>query len=149
MKRRLSLGVSLVGNPQIVFLDEPTTGLDPENKRQIWEILSRCKINKCMILTTHLMDEAEVLSDRIGIITNGSLKCLGTQFKLKRVYGKGFKLVINLNNKIGNNLINDKQLNERNEVIDSFIMNMFHNAKLAQQYKSSVIYEVRIIHHPK
>ena len=49
-----------------------------------------------MILTTHLMEEAEVLSDRIGIIVQGNLKCLGTQFKLKRVYGKGFKLIINL-----------------------------------------------------
>ncbi len=78
------------------------------------------------------MDEVEVLSDRIGIITNGSLKYLGTQFKLKRVYGKGFKLVINLNNKIGNDLINDKQLNERNEVIDSFIMNIYDHTKLAQ-----------------
>src|SRR5690242_18793096 len=95
MKRRLSLGISIVGNPKIVFLDEPTTGLDPENKRQIWEILSNCKANKCMILTTHLMEEAEVLSDRIGIIVNGSLKCLGTQYKLKKIYGKGFKLVIN------------------------------------------------------
>ena len=46
MKRRLSLGISIVGNPHIVFLDEPTTGLDPENKRQIWEILSNCKNDK-------------------------------------------------------------------------------------------------------
>ena len=96
MKRRLSLGISLVGNPSIVFLDEPTTGLDPENKRQIWDILTICKENKCMILTTHLMDEAEILSDRIGIIVHGHLKCLGSQFKLKKIYGKGFKLCINL-----------------------------------------------------
>lgn len=123
MKRRLSLGISLVGNPKIVFLDEPTTGLDPENKRQIWEILSRCKENKCMILTTHLMEEAEVLADRIGIIVNGQLKCLGTKFKLKRVYGRGFKLIINLNvstnwNTHGN--INSSNTSENNESNEDF-----------------------------
>jgi len=139
MKRRLSLGVSIVGNPKIVFLDEPTTGLDPENKRQIWEILSHCKHNKCMILTTHLMDEAEVLSDRIGIITNGTLKCLGTQYKLKRVYGKGFKLVINLQTLS----INDKiEIDTVIENVKTFITDIFPNASLNKYYKSMLIYEV-------
>ena len=96
MRRRLSLGVALVGEPPIVFLDEPTTGLDPKNKREIWDILSHCKENRCMILTTHLMDEAETLCDRIGIILKGKIRCLGSQYKLKRDYGKGFKLCINL-----------------------------------------------------
>ena len=96
MKRRLSLGVALIGEPPIVFLDEPTTGLDPKNKRGIWDILSHCKENRCMILTTHLMDEAETLCDRIGIILKGQLRCLGSQYKLKAEYGKGFKLCVNL-----------------------------------------------------
>ena len=96
MKRRLSLGIALIGEPPIVFLDEPTTGLDPKNKREIWDILSHCKENRCMILTTHLMDEAETLCDRIGIILKGKIRCLGSQYKLKAEYGKGFKLCINL-----------------------------------------------------
>ena len=96
MKRRLSLGIALIGEPPIVFLDEPTTGLDPKNKREIWDILSHCKENRCMILTTHLMDEAETLCDRIGIILKGKLRCLGSQYKLKADYGKGFKLCVNL-----------------------------------------------------
>ena len=96
MRRRLSLGVALIGEPPIVFLDEPTTGLDPKNKREIWEILLHCKENRCMILTTHLMDEAETLCDRIGIILKGKIRCLGSQYKLKNTYGKGFKLCINL-----------------------------------------------------
>jgi ABC-type multidrug transport system ATPase subunit len=75
MRRRLSLGVALIGEPPIVFLDEPTTGLDPKNKREIWDILSHCKENRCMILTTHLMDEAETLCDRIGIILKGKIRC--------------------------------------------------------------------------
>ena len=96
MKRRLSLGIALIGEPPIVFLDEPTTGLDPKNKREIWDILSHCKKDRCMILATHLMDEAETLCDRIGIIFKGRIRCLGSQYKLKAEYGKGFKLCIYL-----------------------------------------------------
>lgn len=130
MKRRLSLGISLVGNPSVVFLDEPTTGLDPENKRQIWEILSNCKEGKCMILTTHIMEEAEVLTDRIGIIINGELKCLGSKFKLKRIYGRGFKLVINTNYTISTNDNNVNEIdnnNNQNEINEDFIENDYFN----------------------
>ena len=149
MKRRLSLGISIVGNPQIVFLDEPTTGLDPENKRQIWEILSNCKENKCIILTTHLMEEVEVLSDRIGIIVHGSLKCLGTQHKLKKEYGKGFKLVLNLS-KITNEfvkLINQKLseeefMEERSQQVQKFIKNLFPGAIMEENYKNTLIFFV-------
>lgn len=151
MKRRLSLGISIVGNPQIVFLDEPTTGLDPENKRQIWEILSNCKENKCIILTTHLMEEVEVLSDRIGIIVHGSLKCLGTQHKLKKEYGKGFKLVLNLTN-VSNEaikLLNDKLseeefMEERSQKVQKFIKHMFPGALIEENYKNSLIFFVMI-----
>jgi ABC-type multidrug transport system ATPase subunit len=146
MKRRLSLGISIVGNPSIVFLDEPSTGLDPENKRQIWEILSNCKEGKCMILTTHLMEEAEVLSDRIGIIVNGSLKCLGSQYKIKKVYGKGFKLVINLTSYT---LVSNKQgLNEeeycedRMSQVIGFIKELFPNSLLHENFKNTLIFEV-------
>lgn len=149
MKRRLSLGISIVGNPSIVFLDEPTTGLDPENKRQIWEILSGCKENKCMILTTHLMEEAEVLSDRIGIIVAGSLRCLGTQYKLKKVYGKGFKLVINLLNmntlKLNQGSTQEEMIEERTLNLDRFIKKIFSGANLHEKYKNTVIFEVKYI----
>jgi ABC-type multidrug transport system ATPase subunit len=147
MKRRLSLGISIVGNPSIVFLDEPSTGLDPENKRQIWEILSNCKENKCMILTTHLMEEAEVLSDRIGIIVNGSLKCLGTQYKLKKVYGKGFKLVINLTSFALMNLqahvTEDEFIEDRMNNVVRFIKDIFPGCQLTENYKNTLIFEVK------
>lgn len=150
MKRRLSLGISLVGNPKIVFLDEPTTGLDPDNKRQIWEILSNCKEGKCMILTTHLMDEAEVLADRIGIIVNGQLKCLGTKFKLKRVYGKGFKLVINLNTSSNKNINNEKNSNSSNsnsnynsgDLVLSALKEVFPSTRISESYKSTCVYVI-------
>lgn len=55
MKRRLSVGISMVGDPRIVFLDQPTTGLDPENRRKLWEVLNKCRENRALFLTTHLM----------------------------------------------------------------------------------------------
>lgn len=67
MKRRLSVAISLVGDPKVVFLDEPTTGLDPENRRQLWDIISESKSKRAMVLTTHSMEEADVLCNRIGM----------------------------------------------------------------------------------
>lgn len=154
MRRRLSLGISLVGNPKVVFLDEPTTGLDPENKRQIWEILSKCKTGKSLILTTHIMEEAEILSDRLGIIFNGELKCLGTKNKIKNNYGRGFKLTFNLQEKysIENNIVlNNKEyldsLANDNEIVKQislFIKGIFSEAELFECYKESIIYIIPI-----
>ena len=171
MRRRLSLGVALIGEPPIVFLDEPTTGLDPKNKREIWDILAHCKENRCMILTTHLMDEAETLCDRIGIILKGKIRCLGSQYKLKTNYGKGFKLCINLKpfnfnldnsndnlNLIGENNENEKigfyfdknRIKEQNRIneerinkITNFLNDIFvKNCKLVEKHRSAAIYEI-------
>ena len=121
MKRRLSVGVALIGEPPIVFLDEPTTGLDPKNKREIWDILSHCKENRCMILTTHLMDEAETLCDRIGIILKGKIRCLGSQYKLKAEYGKGFKLCINLKPFNIERTYSEEQKEENSKLLEDII----------------------------
>ncbi|GBB91646.1 hypothetical protein RclHR1_01900011 [Rhizophagus clarus] len=91
-KRRLSIAISLIGNPAVVFLDEPTTGLDPEVRRLIWNIVNEAKKGRTILLTTHSMEEAEVLCNRIGIMAKGTLRCIGPQLRLKEVYGKGFKL---------------------------------------------------------
>jgi ABC-type multidrug transport system ATPase subunit len=65
-KRRLSIAIALVGDPKVVFLDEPTTGLDPEVRRLIWNIINEARAGKTIVLTTHSMEEAEVLCQRIG-----------------------------------------------------------------------------------
>ena len=95
MKRRLSVAISLVGDPKIVYLDEPSTGLDPENRRQLWDILAEIKGSRAMMLTTHSMEEADVLCNRIGIVTDGVLRCVGPQVRLKTLYGGGYHLFIN------------------------------------------------------
>eukprot|EP01080_Neovahlkampfia_damariscottae_P005699 gene5699-9519_t len=96
MKRRLSVAMSLIGNPMIVFLDEPTTGLDPKSKRDVWELINELKKDKLVFLTTHSMEEADALADQIAIMSNGKIKCLGDSLYLKSKYGGGYSLTINL-----------------------------------------------------
>jgi ABC-2 type transport system ATP-binding protein len=83
MKRRLSIAMALVSDPQVLFLDEPTLGLDPQARRAIWEYIATLKGNKTILLTTHYMEEADSLSDRIGIIDEGKVVALGTSQELK------------------------------------------------------------------
>ena len=83
MKRRLSIAMALVSDPQVLFLDEPTLGLDPQARRAIWEHIATLKGNKTILLTTHYMEEADSLSDRIGIIDEGKVVALGTSQELK------------------------------------------------------------------
>lgn len=97
MKRRLSIILSTVGDPKVIFLDEPTTGLDPVNKRFIWKMVQNIKQGRSIILTTHAMEEAEFLSDRIGVIKNGEFKSIGTSLQLKEIYGAGYLLTFVVN----------------------------------------------------
>lgn len=78
MKRRLSVAISAIGNPKIIFMDEPTTGMDPVSRRNIWELIQELKKDKVIILTTHAMEEADILADRIAVIVDGKMKCIGT-----------------------------------------------------------------------
>jgi ABC-type multidrug transport system ATPase subunit len=92
-KRKLSVGLSLIGNPSIVFLDEPSTGVDPQSRRFMWNLISSTMQHRSVILTTHSMEEAQALSDRITIITSGKLRALGTSQYLKSKYGAGWQCV--------------------------------------------------------
>lgn len=94
MKRRLSLAIALVGKPKLILLDEPTSGLDPETRRAIWDIINLQRQDKSLILTTHNMEEADVLCSRIAILSKGKLLCIGTQLHLKNKFGKGYSLSI-------------------------------------------------------
>lgn len=77
-QRRVSIAISLINNPQILFLDEPTLGLDVIARKELWNIIEKLKGKITIILTTHYMEEAEKLSDRIGIMSNGNLVDVGT-----------------------------------------------------------------------
>ncbi|CAF3806236.1 unnamed protein product [Adineta steineri] len=95
MKRRLSLACAFIGDTKIILLDEPSSGLDPSNRRLLWDWLRSMKEGKTLLLTTHFMEESDALSDRIMIIANGVIKADGTSAKLKEQYGSGYKLIIN------------------------------------------------------
>lgn len=98
MKRRLNLAMALIHSPEIVVLDEPSEGLDPQSRRVLWNFIRslRDKEGKTVILTTHLMDEADSLSDRIAIIDHGKLLRLDTPHNLKREIGEGDVVYIHL-----------------------------------------------------
>ena len=92
MKRRISILLSTVGNPNVIFLDEPSTGLDPVNRHFIWRMIKEIKKKSSVILTSHSMTEAEFLSDRICIIKKGKMQCIGNSLELKNIYGDGYVL---------------------------------------------------------
>lgn len=86
-QRRLSIAMALIGEPEILFLDEPTLGLDVLARSDLWDIIRSLKGNTTMILTTHYMEEAEALSDRVGVMKDGRLLALGTPGELKEQAG--------------------------------------------------------------
>jgi ATP-binding cassette subfamily A (ABC1) protein 5 len=91
-KRKLCIGMATIGDPKYIFLDEPTTGLDPLSRRKIWDLLSKKKEGRVIFLTTHYMDEADILADRKVIITKGKVRCLGTSLFLKNHFNMSYNL---------------------------------------------------------
>ena len=92
-KQRLALACALVGDPELLFLDEPTTGLDPQSRRQLWDLITELKASgRSIVLTTHYMDEAERLCDRVAIVDHGCVIALGTPREL--IAGLGAEHVV-------------------------------------------------------
>ena len=78
-QQRLAVATALVGDPELLFLDEPTTGLDPQSRRQLWDVIRALKARGAtVVITTHYMDEAERLCDRVAVIDHGKVIALGT-----------------------------------------------------------------------
>jgi ATP-binding cassette subfamily A (ABC1) protein 3 len=95
-KRRLCTCMAFLGNPKIVFLDEPTTGLDPSARRSLWNFLKERRAGRVIVLTTHFMDEADFLADRKGIIVDGRLAVCGSSPFLKNKFGLGYNLTLSV-----------------------------------------------------
>jgi ATP-binding cassette subfamily A (ABC1) protein 3 len=94
MKRKLSVAIAFCGDPKVVFLDEPTSGMDPFARRFTWNVIRRYRENRVIVLTTHFMDEADLLGDRIAIMADGQLRCVGSSLFLKRKFGVGYQLTV-------------------------------------------------------
>ncbi|KAK9862183.1 hypothetical protein WJX84_007200 [Apatococcus fuscideae] len=95
MKRKLQVAIALLGGSKVVLLDEPSSGVDPVSRRALWSVLLRVKPGRAMLLTTHFMDEADLLSDRIAIMSEGSLQAYGSPLQLKADHTEGYHLVLN------------------------------------------------------
>ncbi|MXQ93868.1 hypothetical protein E5288_WYG008118 [Bos mutus] len=94
MQRKLSVALAFVGGSKVVILDEPTAGVDPYSRRGIWELLLKYRQGRTIILSTHHMDEADILGDRIAIISHGKLCCVGSSLFLKNQLGTGYYLTL-------------------------------------------------------
>jgi ABC-type multidrug transport system ATPase subunit len=94
MKRKLSVGIAFIGGSKIVLLDEPTSGMDPYSRRFTWNVIRKMKEGRTIILTTHFMDEADLLGDRIAIMADGKLRCAGSSLFLKQRFGVGYMMAI-------------------------------------------------------
>ena len=114
-RRKLSIAISLVGGSKVIFLDEPSSGMDITSRRNLWDILKRQSEQKIIILTTHYMEEASVLGKRIGIINAGKMKCIGTPLFLIERFGKFLSLNIT------------KEEGAENEKIINFVMQRASN----------------------
>ncbi len=93
-KRKVSVGIAMCGDSKVILLDEPTSGMDPQARRRLWDMLKQAKQDKIIILTTHFMEEADILGDRIAIMVNGDAQCCGSSSYLKNEFGVGYHLTI-------------------------------------------------------
>ena len=94
-KQKLGMALSLVNDPELVFLDEPTTGLDPQARRAVWEVIRKLKgEGRTVLLTTHYLEEAEELADKVAIMNHGKIVAMGTTAEIEEKYGSGQKLAV-------------------------------------------------------
>lgn len=111
-KQKMGLALSLVNSPEILFLDEPTTGLDPNARRAVWDVIRKFKTSgKTIILTTHYLEEAEHLSDRVAIMDHGRIIAIGTSDEIITSFGSGERLDVRGNEELAEYLKNKTKLN--------------------------------------
>lgn len=133
MKRKLCVAIALIGDPDVVLLDEPSAGLDPVSRRNLWSVILRTMSQRAVILTTHSMDEAEALCKRIGIMVKGQLRALGTKQHLKNKFGSGYELVIKV--RITN-------LASQTEEIARFVTGLFPEATIISENGGLFTYRI-------
>jgi ATP-binding cassette subfamily A (ABC1) protein 3 len=129
-KRKLSLGIALVGGSKIVFLDEPSSGMDVTARREMWDMLKKYKNDRIIILTTHYMEEADNLGDRIGIMSHGQMLCCGTSDFLKNKFGEGYNLVVVKNSR------------EDNLQLESFVRDNIPGSSKVSEVSSEATYRL-------
>lgn len=129
-KRKLSLGIAILGDPKILFLDEPTSGMDINSQHQVWKLLRGRKADHVTVLSTHFMDEADILADRKAVISHGMLKCLGSSLFLKSKWGVGYNLSMHVTKSCDT------------DRLSSLIKQHIPDAKLSKQHEQELIFRL-------
>uniref|UniRef100_A0A8C4MT46 ATP binding cassette subfamily A member 9 n=1 Tax=Equus asinus asinus TaxID=83772 RepID=A0A8C4MT46_EQUAS len=127
-KRKLTFGIAILGDPQVLLLDEPTAGSDPLSRHQVWNLLKERKSDRVILFSTQFMDEADILADRKVFISNGRLKCAGSSLFLKKKWGIGYHLSLHLN----------EMCNP--DSITSLVKHHIPDAKLTAQSEEKLVY---------
>ncbi|KAK2908022.1 phospholipid-transporting ATPase ABCA1 isoform X2 [Channa argus] len=133
-KRKLSTAISLIGAPPVIFLDEPTTGMDPKAKRFLWNcILSVTKEGRAVVLTSHSMEECEALCTRMAIMVNGRFQCLGSVQHLKNRFGDGYTIILRLT---------DSNSQSDTCPVSSYMKNCFPSIELKERHQNVLQYQL-------
>ena len=119
VQRKLSVAMTFIGDPKLIILDEPTSNVDPQARRAIWDLLIKYKDNHTILMSTHFMDEAQMLGDRIAMISGGVLRCVGTPIYLLNRLGAGYHLTLyRQNNPTSTSFSTAMRQSNKQEIID-------------------------------
>ena len=124
-KRKLSLGIALIGNPAVMLIDEASSGMDPLARRKMWDLIAEAAKKRSVILTTHSMEEAEALCTRVAIMVGGKIRCLGSVQHLKNKFLGGYSVELHCKHHSSNRQIDS---------VKDQIMNEFPGVILAEQH---------------
>ncbi|XP_074080803.1 ABC-type organic anion transporter ABCA8-like isoform X2 [Macrotis lagotis] len=127
-KRKLTFAIAILGDPQVLLLDEPTAGLDPFSRHQIWNLLKEHKSERGILFSTQFMDEADILADRKVFMSNGQLRCAGSSLFLKRKWGIGYHLSLHKNE------------NCDSEKITALVKHHIPDANLREESEEKLVY---------
>ena len=132
-KRKLSTAISLIGNPSVIFMDEPTTGMDPHARRFLWTCINNIvKDGRSVVLTSHSMEECEALCSRLAIMVNGRLKCIGSTQHLKNRYGDGYTVLLRISGEI-----------PPLEPVKEFMADMFGDPDIKEEHNNMLQYQLK------
>jgi ATP-binding cassette subfamily A (ABC1) protein 3 len=135
-KRKLSTAIALIGDPQVVFLDEPTTGMDPGTRRYLWNtLMAAVKSERSIVLTSHSMEECEALCTRLAIMVDGRFQCIGTSQHLKNKFSEGYQV-----NLVSGRNVSDKEANVAE--LKKFTVECFPDAVLLEAHDLMLSYQV-------
>lgn len=128
MKRKLCLAMAVIGNSQVLILDEPTAGMDPESQREVWNLLLKWRGSKTILISTHYMDEADALADWIAIMANGERQCFGTPMALKDQFKTGYHMSLMM--------VDTDKLDE----ITNFVKEVIPTTQLKERHGNNIVY---------